>query len=460
MGTCSASPQRPDAGTGAGAGPRWRSPPPGPPRAARRRPPGPPLATSPEEGAPSRRVSAPAWLPGQGNGAEKAPQGRRGSTAVSDTLPCFLVEHGRAGVGSVVSRALQLHAGRVRLRDWAGSGQVGHGRFLITGGMSSRFGVECRLDEILSDLGQVDGAGRSLSVRCHLRLLSRQKHERANGVLHADCGSYSPRGDPAVRAKKRERVTELAAQTLAQAAPLFTAGRVSRTAEIYESVALRLLNNYLTVLCPTALALLASGLVRADALETRDDNPSAASGTRLLCQVLRRCLDAQAGQPPEIFSPGDRRPLSPDGLDSSPLLRRATQWYAETRRYSWSRRRSSSDPQQPQQQLGVTERDDRASSWCSFGEEEEEELDDDDIPQTYLCPITLVCMRDPVITKHGIVYERNAIVGWVRKNHTCPSTRQELSEEDLTSMPEFKAELAEYRERVRQRSFLHDNSSG
>jgi hypothetical protein len=40
-------------------------------------------------------------------------------------------------------------------------------------------------------------------------------------------------------------------------------------------------------------------------------------------------------------------------------------------------------------------------------------------------------MIDPVITKEGITYEKTAIIKWINKNGTCPTTRNPLRINDL-----------------------------
>ena len=55
-----------------------------------------------------------------------------------------------------------------------------------------------------------------------------------------------------------------------------------------------------------------------------------------------------------------------------------------------------------------------------------------DVPPEYLCPITLVLMTDPVISRTtGYTYERAAIEKWLQNNTICPITRTPLSLRDL-----------------------------
>ena len=49
----------------------------------------------------------------------------------------------------------------------------------------------------------------------------------------------------------------------------------------------------------------------------------------------------------------------------------------------------------------------------------------------YYCPILCELMSDPVVTREGVTYEREAIEKWIRQHGTSPMTRQPLSMQDL-----------------------------
>ena len=56
----------------------------------------------------------------------------------------------------------------------------------------------------------------------------------------------------------------------------------------------------------------------------------------------------------------------------------------------------------------------------------------EEIPQHFLCPITLAIMNDPVIDNEGVSYEREAIVEWLNAgNSTSPTTGKVLTVNDL-----------------------------
>lgn len=63
-----------------------------------------------------------------------------------------------------------------------------------------------------------------------------------------------------------------------------------------------------------------------------------------------------------------------------------------------------------------------STSFCTFMAE------DIDVPQYFVCPISLQIMTDPVTAITGITYDRDSIEHWLfhAKNTTCPVTKQHL----------------------------------
>lgn len=62
-------------------------------------------------------------------------------------------------------------------------------------------------------------------------------------------------------------------------------------------------------------------------------------------------------------------------------------------------------------------------------------MEDIDIPQYFLCPISLQIMKDPVTTITGITYDRESIEYWLKtaEDAACPVTKQPLPRDsDLT----------------------------
>lgn len=70
------------------------------------------------------------------------------------------------------------------------------------------------------------------------------------------------------------------------------------------------------------------------------------------------------------------------------------------------------------------------------------------VPEEFLCPITLEVMTCPVKSKHGLTFEKSAIEAWLRKSRssssgigTCPLTRQPLTIHDLVPDPSLQQQI-------------------
>ncbi|XP_057533198.1 U-box domain-containing protein 30-like [Amaranthus tricolor] len=62
-----------------------------------------------------------------------------------------------------------------------------------------------------------------------------------------------------------------------------------------------------------------------------------------------------------------------------------------------------------------------------------EELDSIEVPNVFICPISLDPMQDPVTLCTGQTYERLNIMKWLSLGHlTCPTTMQELWDDSIT----------------------------
>ena len=69
-------------------------------------------------------------------------------------------------------------------------------------------------------------------------------------------------------------------------------------------------------------------------------------------------------------------------------------------------------------------------------------LHDNDFFRQHICPITHEPIRDPVLDPNGItVYERSAILNWIRIRPVSPVTRQPLRADQLAEMPALRAEI-------------------
>lgn len=63
-------------------------------------------------------------------------------------------------------------------------------------------------------------------------------------------------------------------------------------------------------------------------------------------------------------------------------------------------------------------------------------------PSSFICPLTLTVMKDPVMSRYGQSYERGAILEWLAAgNETCPMTRQPLRMSDLISNPQLRLKI-------------------
>lgn len=71
-----------------------------------------------------------------------------------------------------------------------------------------------------------------------------------------------------------------------------------------------------------------------------------------------------------------------------------------------------------------------------------------EIPNGFICPITIEIMDDPVIAADGHSYERMAIEGWFRTGHDkSPMTGLALANQDLIPNVNLRKAIAEYLEK-------------
>ena len=68
-------------------------------------------------------------------------------------------------------------------------------------------------------------------------------------------------------------------------------------------------------------------------------------------------------------------------------------------------------------------------------------------PSKYLCPLTGTIMTDPVLSIHGTVFERRAILKWIDMgNSLCPMTGKPLSIKDLVSDKRLASVIAGWKD--------------
>ncbi len=71
----------------------------------------------------------------------------------------------------------------------------------------------------------------------------------------------------------------------------------------------------------------------------------------------------------------------------------------------------------------------------------------DDIPDEFVCPITLNLMEDPVVLSDGHSYERINLVDWLKNNNTSPKTNQILPDKTFYTNYNLLKSIARFRER-------------
>ena len=63
------------------------------------------------------------------------------------------------------------------------------------------------------------------------------------------------------------------------------------------------------------------------------------------------------------------------------------------------------------------------------------------VPQEYICPLTLDVMTEPLLSREGHNYEREAILSWVADNGTSPLTREPLRPSQLLRNRTLEAKI-------------------
>ena len=64
-----------------------------------------------------------------------------------------------------------------------------------------------------------------------------------------------------------------------------------------------------------------------------------------------------------------------------------------------------------------------------------------DCPQSFVCPILLCVMTDPVVTQDGFSYERHAIEDWFQSSRKSPKTNETLPNTSVTPNKSLKSEI-------------------
>ena len=69
-----------------------------------------------------------------------------------------------------------------------------------------------------------------------------------------------------------------------------------------------------------------------------------------------------------------------------------------------------------------------------------------EVPNPFLCPITLDLIKDPVVAMDGHTYERSAITKWFASHGTSPKTNEELTRKKLVPNHALRAMIIEWHE--------------
>lgn len=89
--------------------------------------------------------------------------------------------------------------------------------------------------------------------------------------------------------------------------------------------------------------------------------------------------------------------------------------------------------------------DELANEWAVLGKHD-----------SFICPLTLELMRDPVSTVDGHTYERSAIEEWLQSNSSSPSTGMELASKQLIPNLAIKQSIEEFLADERSKGLVHD----
>ena len=68
----------------------------------------------------------------------------------------------------------------------------------------------------------------------------------------------------------------------------------------------------------------------------------------------------------------------------------------------------------------------------------------DDTPESFICPLTLEMMTDPVTAADGHSYECSAITAWLRNSALSPLTGEQLPHKQLTRSHALRNAIQEH----------------
>jgi hypothetical protein len=68
------------------------------------------------------------------------------------------------------------------------------------------------------------------------------------------------------------------------------------------------------------------------------------------------------------------------------------------------------------------------------------------VPDEFICPLTLSIMVDPVMDAYGHNFEKSAIMAWIYEgNTTCPLTRRKLKPRNLANNTNLKDDIEDWK---------------
>ena len=73
-------------------------------------------------------------------------------------------------------------------------------------------------------------------------------------------------------------------------------------------------------------------------------------------------------------------------------------------------------------------------------------LTETNLEESFICPLTLEIMENPVITADGHTYEREAIALWLQTHNTSPSTGERLEHTHLIPNVLVRSQILQLRE--------------
>ena len=76
----------------------------------------------------------------------------------------------------------------------------------------------------------------------------------------------------------------------------------------------------------------------------------------------------------------------------------------------------------------------------------EDGIYDCNIPERFICPLTLEVFTDPIMLSRGLTFERKAITEWLdRGNDTCSLTREPLGYRGLAPNAKLRLEVKDWK---------------